>query len=273
MHAVDFRRCVESGDLDGIGHLLSDDVVFRSPTMEVPFTGKAAVLAVLHSVHEIFREFRYTDERVDQHHSPLLRRADRPRVGARSRLSLHGRGRIDRPVSRLHRTATRGSSTLAGHVPAAAPPGVCCRPLSLQPHARDQLWRQIMTNRQLVFLFPGQGAYFPGMLRDIWEDYPEIDNTFERIDAAVADAGGIACRPVLFDRPPSKIDDLLESSPDALQFGLYGTAIALFEIMRSRGIPSDVLLGHSFGEIAARPPPGHSPSRTAPASLKLGLRY
>ena len=72
MHAVDFRRCVESGDLDGIGHLLSDDVVFRSPTMEVPFTGKAAVLAVLHSVHEIFREFRYTDELVSTNTTALF---------------------------------------------------------------------------------------------------------------------------------------------------------------------------------------------------------
>src|SRR6476659_5058392 len=62
MLTTHFRRCDESGEIDEIASLLSDDVVFHSPTMNVPLVGRSVVVDVLHSVHEIFCDFRYTDE-------------------------------------------------------------------------------------------------------------------------------------------------------------------------------------------------------------------
>jgi hypothetical protein len=61
MATARFRRYVESGEIDDIAGLLAEDVVFRSPTMDVPLVGRSAVIDVLHAVHEIFRDFRYTD--------------------------------------------------------------------------------------------------------------------------------------------------------------------------------------------------------------------
>lgn len=43
---------------------LADDVVFHSPVLHRPFTGKAAVWELFRVLLETFEEFRYTDETV-----------------------------------------------------------------------------------------------------------------------------------------------------------------------------------------------------------------
>jgi ketosteroid isomerase-like protein len=61
----EFRATVEAGDFAGLGDLLADDVVFRSPVAFKPYEGKAIVAAILRGVGRIFQDFRYVRELED----------------------------------------------------------------------------------------------------------------------------------------------------------------------------------------------------------------
>jgi hypothetical protein len=57
-----FRAAVESGDLDALVALLSEDVEFRSPVVFKPYRGPAAVGQLLAAVSRVFEDFSYTRE-------------------------------------------------------------------------------------------------------------------------------------------------------------------------------------------------------------------
>jgi hypothetical protein len=67
-----FRDAVEAGDFDGIGSLLADDVVFRSPVAFKPYAGRPIVAAILRGVGRVFEDFRYVDQVVDGETSVLV---------------------------------------------------------------------------------------------------------------------------------------------------------------------------------------------------------
>jgi hypothetical protein len=57
-----FRAAIEARDLEAAVALLSDDVVFRSPIVFKPYTGRAAVGAILAAVSRVFEDFSYLRE-------------------------------------------------------------------------------------------------------------------------------------------------------------------------------------------------------------------
>lgn len=57
-----FRAAVESGDADRLAAVLHPDVVFRSPAVHAPYTGRDATMAVLRVVLQVFADFRYVTE-------------------------------------------------------------------------------------------------------------------------------------------------------------------------------------------------------------------
>ncbi|MFC9916172.1 nuclear transport factor 2 family protein [Streptomyces sp. NPDC059862] len=57
-----FRKAVESKDVDAVEALLADDVVFTSPVVFKPYTGKAITAAILRAVSEVFEDFTYVRE-------------------------------------------------------------------------------------------------------------------------------------------------------------------------------------------------------------------
>ncbi|EFL37765.1 nuclear transport factor 2 family protein [Streptomyces fungicidicus] len=54
-----FREAVEAHDLDAVVELLAEDVVFTSPVVFKPYTGRAITAAILRAVAEVFEDFRY----------------------------------------------------------------------------------------------------------------------------------------------------------------------------------------------------------------------
>ena len=79
-----FRDAIEAGDFDGVGDLLADDVVFRSPVAFKPYEGRPIVHAILRGVGRVFEDFRYVDQVVDGDTSVLIFET---RVGD---VSVHG---------------------------------------------------------------------------------------------------------------------------------------------------------------------------------------
>jgi acyl transferase domain-containing protein len=100
-------------------------------------------------------------------------------------------------------------------------------------------------------LFPGQGAYAPGLLADLRTAQPEVEQVFAEIDEVARAEWGTNVSHVVFDPAASSLGELMRSANDVLQLAIYGTSIALFRVLQARGVGIARLMGHSFGEIAA----------------------
>lgn len=57
-----FRKAVEAVDHAAVEALLAEDVVFSSPVVFRPYTGKATTAAILRGVTRVFEDFRYVRE-------------------------------------------------------------------------------------------------------------------------------------------------------------------------------------------------------------------
>jgi SnoaL-like domain len=72
--AARFREAVERRDIDAIGRLLADDIVFHSPVTFHPFIGRETVTRLIGEVAQVFEDFRYTDElEADGAHALIFR--------------------------------------------------------------------------------------------------------------------------------------------------------------------------------------------------------
>ncbi|MFH8755957.1 acyltransferase domain-containing protein [Streptomyces atroolivaceus] len=107
-----------------------------------------------------------------------------------------------------------------------------------------------MTSR-LAVLFPGQGAYLPGVLADRAQHFPKAVELLETIDTVAAEHGVEPVAPLVLERDAPSLDDLLGNSSDQLDLAIYAVNAAGFEILTGLGLRADVLVGHSFGEFAA----------------------
>ncbi|MGV9980722.1 acyltransferase domain-containing protein [Micromonospora wenchangensis] len=103
----------------------------------------------------------------------------------------------------------------------------------------------------IVGVFPGQGAYLPGVLDGLV--------TSERTRAVVDEVEDVAVR--MLGRGPSGLlgagdraptaDQLLATAPDTLQLAAFTTSVVLHEALRERGATWQLFVGHSLGEISA----------------------
>ena len=102
-------------------------------------------------------------------------------------------------------------------------------------------------DRQVVFVFPGQGAQYAGMAAQLMEESAFFAERIRDCEAAFADYVDWSLTDVLrqVDGAPS-----LERV-DVVQPALFATMISLAALWRSYGIEPTAVLGHSQGEVAA----------------------
>ena len=93
-----------------------------------------------------------------------------------------------------------------------------------------------------AFVFPGQGAQYAGMGREVSEKFPVARCVFEEADAAL----GLPLSRLCFEGPEEGLK-LTENTQPAI----LATSIALFRILEERGIRPDFVAGHSLGEYSA----------------------
>jgi [acyl-carrier-protein] S-malonyltransferase len=95
---------------------------------------------------------------------------------------------------------------------------------------------------KIAFVFPGQGAQYAGMGRDIAGRFAIARSTFDEADAAL-------------DFPISRL--CFEGSDDDLKLtentqpAILATSVALFRVLAEKGIRPDFVAGHSLGEYSA----------------------
>jgi len=108
-----------------------------------------------------------------------------------------------------------------------------------------------MTESSIVCLFPGQGAFYQGVLQTLQQDIPRVHEIFDVIDEEAVRILGCEVTPVLFSTPSPSAESIQEESPDILPLAVYGISIAVYEELSRQGVTPDVLCGHSLGEYSA----------------------
>ena len=92
------------------------------------------------------------------------------------------------------------------------------------------------------FLFPGQGAQYPGMARDLWESSPRVKELFQ----SASDSVRMDMKKLLFD---STEEDL--AATDKTQVAMTLASLCSSTFLRERGVAPDACAGFSLGEYAA----------------------
>lgn len=98
----------------------------------------------------------------------------------------------------------------------------------------------------VVFLFPGQGAQYPGMGRELHAAEPVFRAAFDTCAEAARDVLGYDLRERVFGDDP---DALLPTA--VMQPALFALEYALAKLWLSLGVTPVAMIGHSVGEFVA----------------------
>jgi acyl transferase domain-containing protein/NADPH:quinone reductase-like Zn-dependent oxidoreductase/NAD(P)-dependent dehydrogenase (short-subunit alcohol dehydrogenase family)/acyl carrier protein len=99
---------------------------------------------------------------------------------------------------------------------------------------------------KIAFVFPGQGAQWVGMGRELLRGNAAFRRSMEEIDAAIQRETGWSVIQQLEDAAQEQLTRI-----DIVQPTLFAVEVALAEVWQSWGVVAEAVIGHSMGEIAA----------------------
>ncbi|MEU3558865.1 SDR family NAD(P)-dependent oxidoreductase [Kitasatospora sp. NPDC006786] len=150
--------------------------------------------------------------------------AGHPGVGAVAvGRALAGRSRFD------HRAVLSGAEALEALAEGRSVPGLVTG--TVRPVGRS------------VFVFPGQGAQWVGMGRELYAAYPVFRAAMDECAQALAPYTDWSLADVLDGAPLDRVD--------VVQPALFAVMVSLAALWRAHGVEPDAVVGHSQGEIAA----------------------
>ena len=99
---------------------------------------------------------------------------------------------------------------------------------------------------EVVFLFPGQGAQYAGMARELFETQPVFRDVLEECAALLTPQLDVPLLELLWGKSSHLLDQTLYTQP-----ALFAVEYALARLWQSWDIQPAAVLGHSIGEFAA----------------------
>ncbi len=93
-----------------------------------------------------------------------------------------------------------------------------------------------------AFVFPGQGAQYPGMGKDLWETSSAVKDLFQ----LASDTTGVNLTKLIFEGTE---DDL--KATDRQQIAITVVNLSAATVLREHGVRPDAVAGFSLGEFAA----------------------
>lgn len=96
--------------------------------------------------------------------------------------------------------------------------------------------------KKYTFLFPGQGAQTPGMMKDICEAFPEARKCIDKI----SEISGKDITKLLWETEQAEL-----SRSDNSQLAITAGSLAVAAALKSKGIEPSAVMGFSLGEFPA----------------------
>lgn len=96
-----------------------------------------------------------------------------------------------------------------------------------------------------ALVFPGQGAQFVGMGKDLYENYPAAKKLYDRADEIL----GFALTKISFEGPENDLKQTRVTQP-----AIFTHSVAVFEVLKTfkgSALNFDMVAGHSLGEYSA----------------------
>ena len=93
-----------------------------------------------------------------------------------------------------------------------------------------------------AFLFPGQGAQVPGMIKDLCEAYPEARKVVDDVTSIT----GVDMPKLLWETEQAEL-----SRSDNSQLAITTASIAVMKVLETKGITPSAAMGFSLGEFPA----------------------
>jgi acyl transferase domain-containing protein/NAD(P)-dependent dehydrogenase (short-subunit alcohol dehydrogenase family) len=103
----------------------------------------------------------------------------------------------------------------------------------------------------VVFTFPGQGAYSHAVLRELYAAHPQTTPYFQQARDIARELLGADFLLLVTAASAAEHEERLNACPDLDQVGIYLTEVLIAKLLMEAGVKPALLMGHSFGELAA----------------------
>ena len=110
---------------------------------------------------------------------------------------------------------------------------------------------EVSEARSVVFVFPGGGAQYAGMGRDLYRDEPAYREALDQSLALMAPELRSVVRQLLLEPADFAADTARLEAPELALPALFATELALAKLFMSWGMHPSALIGHSAGEYVA----------------------